>query len=526
MEENMELELWNTQAEIIVLGSLWANSDSFAFDYYDIIGNNDFHDGACKFYHALLNEYINGYSTEVSEAKVNMFVSQNPMMMSGYKKFGYFKAIKDFMRYAVNSTEEMKLQVDVIKKWSVLRALQKDGYEVEKILSHPKFNSFTAEQTVSLIRGKIDKICNNTLSNLDDPILLTDNAIETANNYLLEPERGYNLCWQFANNAFAGGVKSDTLGIAGLSNSAKGRMLTYILMHLFCCEKLNVGLISNEMIAESMKACALVTLCNANAIKQLHGEDLNIEQKRFVSGWYKNSNGEIVKRKMDSNGAWTETIDQFKDRLMIESSEYRSVMNALKWFEDRQQSGQGKFLFKSVSAGYTDEIVCRTIRQLVLQKKTDVWAYDTCKTRSDGDIGNYADLVSTVSKFSELNKSLNSYAILTLQLNNGALDRPIEDIDASNLANASYVYQLLDELIAFKHLSIDEYDNYIVKTKDGSIELDKNAHLTAIKVLKNRRGEKNTFLLNSDLNKNTWNEVSPNGILLPKPKKQRQNVMW
>lgn len=527
MGECMDLELYNTQTEMIIIGSLWANTETFAYDYIDIINNKDFHDPACRFFHQLLNHYINEYSTEVTEQKVNMYVSQKNGVISGYKKYGCFKTIKEFMKYAVSSSDEMKRQVDVLKKWSVLRALQEEGYSVDTILAEPKFNSMSAEQVGSLVRGRVDGICNATLSNIDDPVLLTDNAINTANGFLEIPDRGFNLPFEFMNDSFCGAIKGDVLGIGAYSNSGKGRLLTYILTHMSCCEDLDVALIANEMNEIKMKTAAYTTIFNSPKIKKLHGEDLILPQKRFKSGWYKDSKGEIIKRNIDINGVYTETTEQYKKRVQQNSSEYRSMISALKWYEDRQKNKKGLFWFKDICGNYTDEVVCRTARQMVLGKKVDIWSYDTCKCASNKDIGNYADLVNSVSRYIELNKFLKSYAILTMQLGNGVLEKPLEDIVPKDLANASYAYQIFDEFIVFKHFEKEDYSNYIVRTKNKSIELSDSDKYTGVKVLKNREGEKHLYLLKTDLNLNTWEEVSSTGILLPKPKKKKaQDLVW
>lgn len=528
MEEYMDLELYNTQTEMIIIGSLWANTETFAYDYIDVINNKDFHDSACRFFHQLLNHYINEYSTEVTEQKVNMYVSQKNGVMSGYKKYGCFKTIKEFMKYAVSSSDEMKRQVDVLKKWSVLRALQEDGYNVEAILAEPKFNSMSAEQVGSLVRGRVDGICNATLSNIDDPVLLTGNALGIAEGFLEAPARGYNLAFNFMNEAFLGAIPSDVLGIAMTSNSGKSRLLTYMMMYTSCVEGINCGMISNEMSEDAMKTASFTTLFNCPQIQNLHGEYIILPQKRFTSGWYKNAAGDIIKRNFDSNGVWSETIEQFKARVYKESAEYRSVLNALKWYEERQRNGIGMLWFKDVmSSGYTDEIVCRTARQMVLSKGCEIWGYDTCKHSSDSQIDKWGDLVRTVSTLSELNKSLNSYAVLTMQLNNGALERPIEDIDSSNIASASYTYQILDEMVVFKHLDKEDCENYIIKTKDKAYNLNPDVRHSVCKILKNRRGEKHMHCLDIDLNTNIWTETKEGSILIPKPKKKKaQDLVW
>ena len=110
------------------------------------------------------------YSTEITESKVNMFSSMDPIRFKGYKKFGYFKTIQGIMSLATNSSEELKTQVDVLKKWSVLRQLHKNGYDVSRILKHPKFSSLSADTCANLIRSNIDKICNKVITGLDEAI--------------------------------------------------------------------------------------------------------------------------------------------------------------------------------------------------------------------------------------------------------------------------------------------------------------------------------------------------------------------
>ena len=57
MEENFELELWSTQNEMIVLGSLFARPEEAGFSYINIINNSDFHDQAMSYFHAFFNDY-------------------------------------------------------------------------------------------------------------------------------------------------------------------------------------------------------------------------------------------------------------------------------------------------------------------------------------------------------------------------------------------------------------------------------------------------------------------------------------
>lgn len=522
---DFELELWNHQNEMIVLGSLFAKPEEMGFTYVDAIKNSDFHDPAMRFYHTLFNDYILTYSTEITETKFNMFCSMNTTRMQGYKKFGFFKPVKEIMKLATNSNEELKRQVDILKKWSVLRGLQKNGYDVSHILSHSKFNSMTADECANIIRGNLDKVCSRIITGIDDPIDLSDNASSIIDGYLETPERGHQLEWDFLNKACAGIMPGDSLGVLAQSNSGKGRSLIYLATHLALVEKVKVAFIANEMGSESMRNAEIAVILNSPAIQNLHGNELNVQEKRFKTGAYRDDAGNIIYRKLDSEGNYAETTEQFRARLEQTSREYRGVKDAMKWFEEH---GKNSLLFKNCSADYSDEALQRLIRQMVLSKGVDVWFYDTLKHGSGSDMSKWSDFVQTTTRLCELNQTLKSSAIMSAQVNNNAFQMRPEDVNASAIASGSYIFHLFDQMLVLLHLKKDMYNDYVLRVKndDGSYtdyELDENQHLTSCSLIKNRRGSKNIYLLNSDLDRNLW--VEQNGILVPKPKTKKE-VMW
>ena len=56
-------------------------------------------------------------------------------------------------------------------------------------------------------------------------------------------------------------------------------------------------------------------------------------------------------------------------------------------------------------------------------------------------------------------------------------------------------------------------------------ELNPDEHLTSCSLIKNRRGGKAVYLLNTDLDRNLWTEKK-NGILVPKERKKKNDLMW
>lgn len=524
--EDFELELWNHQNEMIVLGSLYARPEEAGFTYMDAIKNSDFHDPAMRFYHSLFNDYILTYSVDITEAKMNMFCSMNTTRMQGYKKFGFFKTIKGIMNLATHSDEELKQQVGVLKKWSVLRGINKNGYDVSKLLSHPKFSSMTADDCANIIRGNLDKVCSRIITGIDDPIDLSSGASDLIDSYLETPEKGHQLAWNFMNQMCAGIMPGDSLGVLAASNSGKGRSLIYLATHLALVEKVKVAFIANEMGAESMRNAEISVILNSPVIQNLHGNELCIEEKRFKTGIYKDSYGNIIYRNIDDNGNYVETVDQFKARLEKISPEYRGVKNAMKWFEE---NGQNTILFKNCSADYSDTAIQRLVRQFVLSKGVDVWFYDTLKHASNSDMSKWSDFVQTTTRLCELNQTLKSSAILSAQMNNSVFDVRPEDVNASSIASGSYIYHLFDQMVVLLHMKKEMYGDYIlkVKNKNGTytdVELNANEHLTTCSLIKNRRGGKAVYLLNTNLDKNLW--IEKDGILVPKERKKKDNLLW
>lgn len=526
MEEDFDLELSNTQVEMIVLGSLYARPLEAGFSYINVLNNLDFADAAMAFYHAFFNDYLLTYSNEFTQTKANLFASMDKARLSGYKRFGAYKTIEQLMSFATNSEDELKTQIDELKKWSVLRQLHKNGYDVAPILRHPKFNALTADDCANLVRGNIDKICNKIITGLDDTLDFADNVTGVMDGFLDAPEKGFNCAWDFINKQCSGIMQHDSYCIAMNSNMGKGRSLIYLAMHLALCEGLNIAFFANETSFESMRLAGITTVLNAPQIQQLHGHQLNITEKRFKSGAYLGADGNIIYRHKDSQGNFTETVDQFKDRLMVESNEYKQVKDAIKWFEEQ---GTHKIWFKNCAANYSDESIQRLVRQAILQRSCDVWFYDTLKHGTGSDMSKWSDLVQTTTRLCEMNQTLPTAAIFSCQLNNSALTMKPEEMTSSQLGYASYIYQLFDVLITIQHMRQNWYQDYSLMIKDpttGQVtykSLDENAQLSAANLLKNRRGSKNIYLLQRDLDRNIWQQV--NGILVPKEIAEK-NLAW
>jgi hypothetical protein len=141
----------------------------------------------------------------------------------------------------------------------------------------------------------------------------------------------------------------------------------------------------------------------------------------------------------------------------------------------------------------------------------------------------WSDFVKTTTLLCEMNQSIRSAAILSAQMNNSVFQVRPEEVNSSSIASGSYIYHLFDQMVVLLHLKKEMYGEYVLKIKnpDGSftnMELDPNEHLTTCSLIKNRRGGKSVYLLNTDLDRNLWIEY--NGILVPKERQKKQDLAW
>ena len=86
----------------------------------------------------------------------------------------------------------------------------------------------------------------------------------------------------------------DSYCIAMNSNQGKGRSLIYLATHLALVEGAKIAFFANEMDFSSMQLAALSVVNNAPAIQKLHGNEINIPEKRFKTGTYLDNNGNII----------------------------------------------------------------------------------------------------------------------------------------------------------------------------------------------------------------------------------------
>lgn len=511
---NEELELSCPQIELSILGSYFKYPQTF-FSYMDVIKNSDFGDGNTRYWHVFLNDYLLTYSNEVSPALLNTFASMNTTRLQGYKKFGGYNTVKAMMDLALDD-ESLMGAVNTLKKYALVRSLAHDGYPVENIVGHSKFGTMTAEDVAGLIRGKLDSICNTAIVNLDAPDDMAKDTVNFVNDFFDAPSMGIGTPWKFLNEYCLGLHPGDTLASLAISNSGKGRNLMYLATYLAFVEGAKVYLCSNEMSLDKQKRAVLTTACNAPYMKKLTGTDLVIPEKRLVLASYLSDwDKQIIYRKHNDDGEFTESLEDFKNRVAKESSEYQQVCEVARFLEDNMKD---QFLFKDVTGNYSDEAMIRLFNQAVLCSGADVICYDTLKpapTTGKDKAGDWAAFQQTATRLQECIQKLKTPSgIFTIQADRGAVHKRIEELTQDSIAMSSQIFHLIDECVGWLHVRPEDYGDYAILKYDphfgGTVEqaLDPKKRYTGLKLLKNRRGSKGSiFVLETNLDTNVWSQI-------------------
>lgn len=505
----MELDLTNVQSEMLVIGSMFKEPTLYLTYSGSIVPKYDFSDKACDFLWQFFSDYYVSYSETFTETKLNTFASMVPERLKTYKSYGGYRAIKDFMELA--DPADFKNYFDSLKKYSLLREFYSNGYDVSKILAMKGFQSFTPNDICRIVRGRIDKVANQVQA-IDEPSILTDNAASYIDQFLCAPSMGVSGPWPYMQKYYRGLLPGNVLMTGALSNSGKGRNLVYLIAYLVLVQNQKILLLANEMSEDSIKLNFLVTCINSPEIQELHGvKGISKPERELALGSFKDDKGHYIYRKMDAQGNYTESEDDYRNRVQATSTEYRQIQQIMKWVESESE---GRFMFKNIGVCYEDEVLELEIKKARTIYNCDGVAYDTLKCSGVED---FAKLAATGTKLTEWIHATNMYMICTFQLTDSAWDIPIEGLNSQAIASSKRLMHVADQLQMWKHLTPEDKQNYVYLSEDDSwgepVEQDLSLEKSYVgmRIVKNRAGSKNDLIcFEVQMNENVWKEI---GIL-------------
>lgn len=504
MAEELNLSTVNVPAEICFVGSLLKNTDLFVTYGNFVRSKYDFSDPVCKFLYDSIETYYLTYSQTVDETKMNVFMSQNQERLDKYKKYKGWKTVKQYMDLA--DENDCKQYFELVKKFSLLREYERNGYPINKIISNKNFDKMSAGDIYRIIRVKADKI--HTVINAgEEAVELTKDTSNHILKYLSVPDMGLEMPWGILNEMFRGCRVGKVVFNGFLSNAGKSRNLMLLAAYITLVKNEKFLLLSNEMDEEDLENCLITTVLNNKCFQDLHGVVMNKPEREIVLGVYRDRDGNIIRRKIDDNGQWTETIEEYEQRLRNESDEFNNVLKVTEWI-DRNKAG--KLMFKDVSSDYSDTVLEFEFRKAKMIYDIKYCAYDTLKGYRTDD---WSTIKQTATKVKELMGELKMFCWSVFQLTDETVFTDIFQLSSNNIANAKQIKHIADHLMLGKALRKEDYHNYQYMSLDdwgepSPNDLDLSKEYFALVIDKNRGGNKKFVpVMEINLDYNTWNEV-------------------
>jgi hypothetical protein len=503
---NTPSEIANVQNEILIVGALYKQSDLFIEYGQYIKSKYDFDDPATKFFYDNAEIMYQTRTQTFNQSTVTTFMTEDKERLKTYKLYGGWQTIESWMNLSL--PEDFRNYFELLKKYSLLREYSRNGFNVSKILEHPKFQLFTAVDIYRLIRSKADRIHTIILTNAESEIL-NNKMTDIINGCLEKPDMGISLPFPILNDLLRGLRTKNMICIGMLSNAGKSRFMFKLIAYISLVLKQKVLVLLNEMSIEDMRYCLLTTVINNPEMQTIHKININKNEREITLGLYRDQKGEFIYREKDDNGNFIEPLDVFIDRLKRQSEEYRKITEIASWIE---METDGLIYAKDCSSCYDDKALEFEIRKSNLVQGTKYVFYDTLKNPIDA-MGDWSALKTTTTKLKELANQLDLFVYGSIQLTDDTNYCEPLQLTSSNIASCKHLKHLLDGLMLFKEINKEDYYKYFYFNEfndwgeplERQLDLNKRYYIGVLD--KNRAGEKKNLLFELNLNQNVWLEV-------------------
>lgn len=493
------------QNEILFIGGIYSNPE-FLIEYSQYIKSKyDFSDKATKFFYDIAEIIFTKRTQTFNKTTITTFMTEYDERLRLYKQYGGWKTLENWMQ--LSRTEDFKNYYEVLKKYSLIREYDRNGFNVQKILSHPKFELFTAVDVARLIRGKADRIQTVIMTNEQGEVL-NKGVKATIWECMERPDMGLQTPYYLWNELFRG-LRLETILVVGmLSNAGKSRFMFKLICYISLVLKEKTLVLPNEMTIKQMRFCLITTVLNNKEFQEENRIKLTKKEREITLGLYHDDSGNFIYRKTDDWGDFIESVDEYIKRVEANSSEYVNIMRVSEWIENETE---GLIFAQEISSSYDDKTLEFEIKKASLTHGVHYVFYDTLKDEVS-KIGDWSGLKVTTTKLSELAKQLKLFVYGSIQLTDDAIYVDPDQLSSMNIANCKQLKHIVDTLLLFKEISLTEQRKYGYIASDvdwgepSVHDLDPNKRYYCGIVDKNRAGEKKKIIYEVNLDYNTWYE--------------------
>lgn len=492
------------QAEMLFIGSIYKNPDLLVEYDESIRSKYDFSDECTRFlYESARTMYKRGLSFNISN--IQAYFNETSEKRLAFNKSGGWSSLNHIKEVADETS--VKAYFNTIKKYSLLREYERNGFNIKTITEMQGFKDFEAIDIYRIIRGRADRVRTVIMKNQESEIV-NDNISEMLLGYMSKPDMGVPLPYPIMNAMFRGLKLGSTMGVGMLSNSGKTRFMTKIIAYLTLVLKQRVLLLLNEMTVEDIRKCLITTVINNPEFKALHGIDITKPERELALGLYKDQKGNYIYQKIDNSGNPLETPEEYIRRVEENSEEFCKIMKITKWVEDKTQE---LIYAKDLSTGYDDKTLEFEIRRAHITQGINYWFYDTFKSDVKA-MGEWAAMKATETKLTGLSQELGMFGYLSFQLTDDAEYAKPGELTSNNIANSKQIKHGLWTLELAKEIPKSDFGKYGYYQsdedwgKDVVCDLKEDKRYYVFNADKNRFGEKKKIVMEVNLDLNTWIE--------------------
>ena len=509
MEDNVVLDKKNIQAELLFVGSFYKSPELYLTYGGTTKSKYDFADDAMRFFYDFFEEYYLTFSQDFSENKVNNFATQNMDRLKKYREYGGWKTIKSVMD--MSDPNDLKNVYNTVKKYSLIREYDNNGFPADKILAHKRFQYLTPNDIYRLMRSKADKI-NTEINVIDEPVIMTKDVSKAIDSYLTAPQFGTSAHWRGYNDFFRGLLPGHVLFQGFLANEGKSRNIVNLISYIVLVKKQRFMLLSNEMTYSAILNCFITTVICGDEYKELHGVDIKKPEKEITMGLYRDdATGEFVTRQRNEYGEYTESEESYMARVRA-TKEYQNVARIAQWVESQLD---GKFYFTDITSDYSEEAIELEMRRAKILYQCNHVALDTLKAYGEEK---WEQVKKLATKVTEVTKELDIFTVASFQLTDDSLFCDVFDLSSNNISAAKGIKHPADLLVLGKKIAPEEYHKYCYEPYDDELDdswgeptlqdLNPEKFYFGVKIDKNRLGERNKVMLfEYNLNYNIWHNI-------------------
>lgn len=478
----IESDIKDVNTEVLTVASFYKNPDLF-LDYGDlIVPKYDFYEPTTTFlYNSLYEMYHYQLNGELTESKINVFMNQDVERKEKYEKikgYSYIKRIMDLV-----DLEEFDTYYQNLKKYSLLRELERKGFPAKKIIEKNNFSKVTPEDIIRGMEYQINTI-GTVIGGVQDSVILGRKISERIEQWKKTPDVGLIIPFEILNMLIRG-VRTKKLNLMGMhSGCGKSRITSKIACYIGILFGFDLMAAINEQ--DEMEWDAMILSCMVN----------NPDFHWLPDGSDRNEIGKIIKKYshvfdgIDETKIVTGTLTEIEEEI---------VMVAAKFIEENSR-------IHFLELGKYDELTLKRQFKRHKIKGCKFFIYDTLKA-PDHD---WMSFVKTGDMLKTMAQELDVSIWATFQLTDDSLFNDV--LNSTAIANGKHIKHIADGLLMCRPMFRDEYDKYTVLSPNGFMgeerrQLDKSQMYYICWVDKNRGGrDKQMICFRVDKGKNLWIE--------------------